>query len=257
MSAGIYQIKNDINGKIYVGKAKNLASRWKQHKDDLAKGEHANKYLQIDYDEMGIDAFTYSILEKVPECPNLDKVLFQKEREWGDKLGARGENGYNIANFYTKGKNTYCYNEVVKEATMTHAYCGVTVGEMTYILYHSSYECLAVLCLIRASMDCNCCDEKTLYKEDWALGIWNIEELAKASNLSNKELKECLKQLRDIKVIDWCVLRNSETKSYGFFNSLLKWDCGNYIKNEAIEKIMNGDSKKWKYPFKKCLLKNK
>lgn len=134
MKSGIYCIKNDINDKVYVGKAKNLANRWEQHKSKLLKNNHDNIFLQQDFNEYGIDAFTFSVLEYVPEQPNLDKVLFAKEKEWGDKLNARDTNcGYNIANFQQQKENSY------KEAIL---YCWNKEQKViTYITYHLPLEC--------------------------------------------------------------------------------------------------------------------
>ena len=68
MIAGIYC----INDKVYVGKTKSLNNRWEQHKFKLLKNNHDNIFLQQDFNEYGIDAFTFSVLEYVPEQPNLD-----------------------------------------------------------------------------------------------------------------------------------------------------------------------------------------
>lgn len=62
MTCGIYQIKNNINGKIYIGSAKNIETRWRRHKSDLANKKHGNSHLQCAYDLYGEDAFTFSIL---------------------------------------------------------------------------------------------------------------------------------------------------------------------------------------------------
>ena len=59
MKSGVYCIKNDINDKVYVGKAKNLANRWERHKSKLLKNNHDNIYLQQDFNEYGIEAFTF------------------------------------------------------------------------------------------------------------------------------------------------------------------------------------------------------
>lgn len=100
MKSGIYCIKNDINNKVYVGKAKKLENRWEQHKNKLLDNKHDNIYLQEDFNKYGIESFTFSVLEYVPEQSNLDKILFAKEKHWGEKLNARNRKyGYNIANF--------------------------------------------------------------------------------------------------------------------------------------------------------------
>ncbi len=60
--AGIYQIRNVHNNKIYVGSAKNLNIRWNHHRHHLRHGDHFNKYLQRSWDKYGEDAFVFEIL---------------------------------------------------------------------------------------------------------------------------------------------------------------------------------------------------
>ena len=49
IKSGIYQIRNKINGKIYIGSSadkKGILQRWKQHVKDLKNNIHHNKHLQ-------------------------------------------------------------------------------------------------------------------------------------------------------------------------------------------------------------------
>ena len=48
MAAGIYCIKNTINGRCYVGQSSDLYRRRKQHFEALKHGEHRNKPMQMD-----------------------------------------------------------------------------------------------------------------------------------------------------------------------------------------------------------------
>ena len=41
---GIYQIKNNINGKMYIGKSIDIESRWKNH-ISVSKNPESSKYL--------------------------------------------------------------------------------------------------------------------------------------------------------------------------------------------------------------------
>lgn len=54
---GIYAIYNKINGKYYIGQAKDVKNRWMQHHSRLKCGTHENKYLQSAYNLYSIDAF--------------------------------------------------------------------------------------------------------------------------------------------------------------------------------------------------------
>jgi len=51
--SSIYQIRNIINNKIYVGSAINTRTRWGKHRHDLRKGVHKSKYLKILGTNMG------------------------------------------------------------------------------------------------------------------------------------------------------------------------------------------------------------
>lgn len=64
-SSGIYCILNLINGKVYIGSAINVKSRWRQHKSELALSKHANRHLQQSYNKYGVAAFEFLVLEHV------------------------------------------------------------------------------------------------------------------------------------------------------------------------------------------------
>ena len=60
--AGIYQIKNTENHKVYIGKTRRLGRRLGEHRASLRKGKHRNKELQQDYDLLGEDKFVVNLL---------------------------------------------------------------------------------------------------------------------------------------------------------------------------------------------------
>lgn len=61
---GVYEIKNRINGKRYVGESLDTRSRWRQHKSDLHKGKHHCKRLQSDFKHYPEIAFKYKMRER-------------------------------------------------------------------------------------------------------------------------------------------------------------------------------------------------
>jgi group I intron endonuclease len=90
--SGIYQIKNLVNGKVYVGSAVNIAHRWHYHKSTLCLGKHDNEYLQHSWDKYEESNFCFEILE---ECPAEKLILF--EQKWMDSLCSHDRRfGYNI-----------------------------------------------------------------------------------------------------------------------------------------------------------------
>lgn len=48
MAAGIYCIKNTINGRCYVGQSSDLYRRRKQHFEALKHNQHKNNLMQMD-----------------------------------------------------------------------------------------------------------------------------------------------------------------------------------------------------------------
>lgn len=71
MCGGIYQIKNQINGKRYIGSAVNLKRRWQNHLSSLCGGRHYNPHLQSAFDKEGETAFVFSVLEHVQDSAKL------------------------------------------------------------------------------------------------------------------------------------------------------------------------------------------
>ena len=77
-TCGIYSITCIPTGKIYVGHAQNMKSRWKKHQDDLFKRQHSSKELQEAYDIYGLHEFRFKTLETGVEPGSLD----ERELHW-------------------------------------------------------------------------------------------------------------------------------------------------------------------------------
>ncbi len=97
--AGIFQIRNTANGKVYLGSSLNLEGPLNGHKFMLTIGRHRNPALQKEWNEFGADKFTFEVLEvvKVKDDPNfnLEDELTLLEQIWVEKLQPFGERGYN------------------------------------------------------------------------------------------------------------------------------------------------------------------
>lgn len=96
---GIFIIKNSANGKIFIGKSKNLPGKLNSIKFQLKWGSSINKELQNDYNKFGSDSFGFETLDllKPKETGEQDyndelKVL---EEMWLEKLQPFGQKGYN------------------------------------------------------------------------------------------------------------------------------------------------------------------
>ena len=65
--SGIYKIVNKVNGKYYVGRAKNIiGSRWGKHKRCLRHNIHWNDHLQSAWNKYGESNFEFIVTEKTP-----------------------------------------------------------------------------------------------------------------------------------------------------------------------------------------------
>lgn len=61
-SSGIYQIKNVLNNKIYIGSSSNVKKRHDSHKRALISNKHKNSRLQNSWNKYGEAAFEFEIL---------------------------------------------------------------------------------------------------------------------------------------------------------------------------------------------------
>ena len=91
-TSGIYMIRNDVNGKVYVGQSCNILRRYLEHRTLLRKGKHYNGRLQGSWNMHGEEAFSvhvgmiaYGMLDR------LEKIEIDKRQSFDDKFG------YNIA----------------------------------------------------------------------------------------------------------------------------------------------------------------
>jgi hypothetical protein len=98
IEAGIYQIKNTSNQKVFVESTRNLKTITGK-KFQLETGTNTNKQLQEEWKQYGKDAFTFEVLEvlKKKEEGYFDekRELEKLEDKWLDELQPYGERGYN------------------------------------------------------------------------------------------------------------------------------------------------------------------
>ena len=64
---GVFQIRNTVNGKIFIESTSNLDKIWNRHLLQLTFGNHPNAGLQSDWKEFGEQSFVYEILAELPQ----------------------------------------------------------------------------------------------------------------------------------------------------------------------------------------------
>lgn len=100
---GIYKITNKINGKIYIGQAKNICTRWNEHyllsrNEDLNHIKNDTSIIHQAIRKYHIENFTFEI---VTLCDKDD--LNDEERYFISYYNSLVPNGYNIVDGGNKG----------------------------------------------------------------------------------------------------------------------------------------------------------
>ena len=108
-ASGIYQIRNRINSKVYVGSAARFGKRWREHRSLLNNGKHHSEKLQRAWNKYGESSFEFIVLENVLD----HSLLLTTEQLWIDKLDAV-KNGYNLCPVAGSSKGRKYTEEVRK-----------------------------------------------------------------------------------------------------------------------------------------------
>lgn len=89
--AGVYEIRNTLNGKVYVGSSVNVSKRLTAHRNSLTRGDHASAHLQASWRKHGHDAFEF---KQLVVCAEKD-ILFYEQRIMDGLKANQREFGYN------------------------------------------------------------------------------------------------------------------------------------------------------------------
>jgi predicted GIY-YIG superfamily endonuclease len=97
-TSGIYLIRCQPTGKIYVGSAVDLRGRWDIHRRMLNKRTHHNDPLQAAWNLFGETEFKFEILEYVPKSQ-----LLTAEQKWIDQTRCTDRNvGFGADNYKSR-----------------------------------------------------------------------------------------------------------------------------------------------------------
>ncbi len=95
---GVFQIKNQVNGKILLDSGLNMPAKWKRHLMELKFGSHRNKVLQQEWKQFGATVFVYEVvaaLEYKSATEDYGKEVATLAELYLEELMPYGEKGYN------------------------------------------------------------------------------------------------------------------------------------------------------------------
>jgi len=95
---GIYEIKNKVTGKCYVGSSKQIEKRWQQHLLALRKGTHHSILLQRAWNKYGEECFAFEVREECQEGDLLEKEQQYLNNKPEYNIGTQASGGDNISN---------------------------------------------------------------------------------------------------------------------------------------------------------------
>ena len=96
---GVYQIRNKVNGKVFIGSCIDINAMFNRWRFGLQTGLERTKELQSEWNQYGEDSFAFQILEvfkiKEGEYQDIKHELKKLEEKWLDKIQPFEEKGYN------------------------------------------------------------------------------------------------------------------------------------------------------------------
>ena len=139
---GIYQFKNIINNKIYIGQSKNIECRYQRHLYDAKNG--ATTLLHAAIRKYGIENFTFTILEecKIEEL-NIREIFYIKT------FNSLMPNGYNVQTGGQDRKNQPYFHftesdiiviyDLLKDTELSYVDIGQIYGVSSAMIKHINY----------------------------------------------------------------------------------------------------------------------
>lgn len=92
--SGIYQIRNLVNNKIYIGQTTmRFVKRYWHHQWKLTENTHDNKHLQTAWQKYGPDNFVFEVLHVLKDGEDINQLEINYIKAANSD---NGEYGYNI-----------------------------------------------------------------------------------------------------------------------------------------------------------------
>jgi group I intron endonuclease len=94
MEIGVYLIKNEATGKVYVGSSSCLSKRLYEHRRLLRKGQHRNRHLQSAWNLDGEGSFRFEVVSR---CSTVEESLAVEKDLILSMASHLPCNGYNVS----------------------------------------------------------------------------------------------------------------------------------------------------------------
>jgi hypothetical protein len=95
---GVYQVKNRVNGKIFIASGLNVNGKINSCRFQLIHGSHINRLLQTDFSKTGAEHFTFEALDHLEHKEDMiadyRDDLKMLEDMWIEKLQPFEPDGY-------------------------------------------------------------------------------------------------------------------------------------------------------------------
>jgi len=212
MTAGIYKIVNNTNGKLYIGSSNNIEKRLRYHQSLLNNGKHYNKHLQHAFNIVSGD-FSFSILEV---C-NIEMLLLQ-EKYFIDILNTLNPiHGFNKAPHPNSGTRGLKWSEESKQKLSKTLLDDYKSGRRKGASFLHSNE--AKDQISKAGVGRIPQNRKKIWCHQAAAEYESIHFAARALNLSISGIMDVLsKNLRSIKgyTFEYADLSNREVRTLVF-----------------------------------------
>jgi group I intron endonuclease len=112
---GIYNIVNLVNGKIYIGSARNFVDRLDNHVSDLRNNKHGNGHLQASFNIYGEENFIFKIAKVFNTDDDLERTTL--EQKFINQYLDKWDECYNIAKSAIQNFSKGGYRHKIKHPT--------------------------------------------------------------------------------------------------------------------------------------------